>query len=140
MGVTFSMAYISSMLKAFVILSSFFAFTSGHAEVRSQFCNCAEITISSTGGVAEHLPETLGRYTSGPDLWEGMFPTWKNENGNYLTPDSNSNPILYYIKWVIGTRLGPYDGVIMNDVYTDGFDKCPWRWISGSTSGSSSGM
>ena len=34
---------------------------------------------------------------------------------------------MYYIKWVIGTRLGPYDGVIMNDVYTDGFDMCPWE-------------
>ena len=49
----------------------------------------------------------------------------------YLAPDSNSNPILYYVKWVIGDKMGGYKSKIMNEVYTD-MDKCPFemdQWV-----------
>ena len=46
----------------------------------------------------------------------------------YITPDSNSNPIIYYVKWVVGKSVGSVgkDATIMNDVYVDGVDNCPY--------------
>eukprot|EP00091_Calanus_sinicus_P018586 TRINITY_DN4294_c0_g1_i1.p1 TRINITY_DN4294_c0_g1~~TRINITY_DN4294_c0_g1_i1.p1 ORF type:complete len:127 (-),score=35.99 TRINITY_DN4294_c0_g1_i1:190-570(-) len=99
--------------------------------MKTQFCDeCEEILVESTGGAAEHLPESMGRYSIYTSLWENMVPVWKNDNGMYLTPDSNSNPIVYYVKWVVGKSIGAYDATIMNDVYVDGFDHCPYPWTS----------
>ena len=70
---------------------------------------------------------TIYRYISGPDLWEHMVPTWEGPGDWILTPDVNSNPIIYYIKWMIATGRNPFGGVILNDAYTDGFSKCPWE-------------
>ena len=59
-----------------------------------------------------------------------MVPYWKNENNMYITPDFNSNPIIYYMKWVVGQNVGSFNGTIMNDVYTEGIE-CPYnmdRW------------
>ena len=30
-----------------------------------------------------------------------MVPFWVNEMNEYITPDPNSNPILYYVKWYV---------------------------------------
>ena len=57
-----------------------------------------------------------------------MVPFWKNANNIYLAPDAMSNPIVYYIKWVFSAdSIGGLNGKIMNDAYTDGFDKCPFE-------------
>merc|ERR1719186_888446 len=74
----------------------------------------------------EHQPDSMGRYSREGTLWEGFIPFWKNENNMYLSPDSNSNPILFYIKWVITSNVGGFNGTIMNDVYTDGPETCPY--------------
>ena len=56
-----------------------------------------------------------------------MVPFWKNANGIYLAPDGNSNPIMYYLKWVFSDSIGGFTGKIMNNVYTEGFDPCPFE-------------
>ena len=66
------------------------------------------------------------RYSIFTSVWENFLPIWKNENDMYITPDSNSNPIIYYVKWVVGKSVGTYDATIMNDVYVDGVDHCPY--------------
>ena len=77
---------------------------------RTQFCDdCLEITVSSTGGTADHQPQALGKYTRAGSLWENMIPFWKSEKNRFLTPDANSNPILFYIQWVVGGSVGSYD-------------------------------
>ena len=74
------------------------------------FCDdCLEITVSSSGGTAEHQPQSLGRYTRAGALWENMIPFWESEKNQFLTPDANSNPISYYIQWIVGESVGSYD-------------------------------
>jgi len=42
-----------------------------------------------------------------------------------LTPDPNSNPIIYYIKWVVSENIGGLNAGIQNEEYTNGVN-CPW--------------
>merc|ERR1712200_380342 len=71
--------------------------------VRVKYCNnCVELKIASTGGALEHAA-----------------------NRQYLTPDPNSNPIIYYIKWVVSESVGGLNAGIQNEEYTNGVN-CPW--------------
>lgn len=95
--------------------------------VRTNFCNqCHEITVTSTGGTAEHQPQRLGKYVVDGSLWENMLPFWKSSNNQYITPDPNSNPIMYYIKWVVSEMVAGFNAGVMNDAYTDGYN-CPYE-------------
>merc|ERR1719433_712098 len=68
--------------------------------VRTNYCNqCMEITVTSSGGTQEHQPNRLGKYTVAGSFWENMVPFWQSDDRQYITPDPNSNPILYYMKW-----------------------------------------
>ena len=60
----------------------------------------------STGGTQEHQPNRLGKYTVAGSLWDNMVPFWMSETRQYITPDPNSNPILYYMKWEISESVG----------------------------------
>ena len=74
---------------------------------RTKYCNqCMEITVSSSGGTQEHQPNRLGRYTVAGSLWENSVPFWMSDNRQFITPDPNSNPIFYYIKWEISESVG----------------------------------
>ena len=59
-------------------------------------------------------------------LWENMLPFWKSSNNQYITPDPNSNPIMYYIKWVVSEMVAGFNAGVMNDAYTDGYN-CPYE-------------
>ena len=75
--------------------------------LRTNYCNqCMEITVTSSGGTQEHQPARLGKYTVAGSLWENMVPFWMASNRQYITPDPNSNPILYYMKWEISESVG----------------------------------
>lgn len=103
-----------------------------------------EITVTSSGGAAEHQPQTLGRYSRAGAVWEDLLPVWRSELGQYITPDANSNPVIYYVKWTVGDTVGTYDpgesshpasqsrcemysvcSVLMNS-FTDGLS-CPYE-------------
>ena len=74
---------------------------------RTNYCNqCMEITVTSSGGTQEHQPNRLGKYSVAGSLWENMVPFWMAENRQFITPDPNSNPILYYMKWEISESVG----------------------------------
>merc|ERR1712071_354008 len=89
--------------------------------VRTQFCDqCMEITIESSGGAQEHQPNRLGRFTLVGSLWENMVPFWTADNKQHITPDPLSNPIIYYLKWVVSETVGGFNAGLMNDAYTDG--------------------
>jgi len=95
--------------------------------VRTQFCDqCTEITVTSTGGAMEHQPQRLATYVKDGSLWENMMPFWKSDNNQYITPDPMSNPIQYYIKWVVSESVGGFNAGLMNDAYTDGYN-CPYE-------------
>ena len=53
---------------------------------------------SQKGQMINSLTE---RYTRSGSLWENMIPNWVSEKNEHITPDPNSNPILYYIKWLV---------------------------------------
>eukprot|EP00088_Acartia_fossae_P069464 TRINITY_DN907_c0_g1_i2.p1 TRINITY_DN907_c0_g1~~TRINITY_DN907_c0_g1_i2.p1 ORF type:complete len:166 (+),score=31.65 TRINITY_DN907_c0_g1_i2:47-544(+) len=93
---------------------------------KTKYCDqCVEIEISSVGGALEHQPNRLGRFTVAGALWENMVPIFKADNGQYMTPDPNSNPIIYYLKWVVSETVGGFNAGIQNSKYTDGIT-CPW--------------
>merc|ERR1712045_365175 len=95
--------------------------------LRTNYCNqCMEITVSSTGGTQEHQPNRLGRYTVARSLWDNMVPFWMSDNRQYITPDPNSNPMFYYIKWEISESVGGINAGVMNDAYTSGIN-CPYE-------------
>ena len=75
---------------------------------RTNYCNqCMEITVSSTGGALEHQPNRLGKFSVAGSLWDNMVPFWvKAENNQYITPDPNSNPIIYYVRWEVADAVG----------------------------------
>merc|ERR1712154_721475 len=55
-----------------------------------------------------------------------MVPFWMAENRQFITPDPNSNPILYYMKWEISESVGGLNAGVMNDAYTSGIN-CPYE-------------
>ena len=112
---------------------------------RTNYCNqCMEITVTSSGGTQEHQPNRLGKYSVAGSLWENMVPFWMAENRQFITPDPNSNPILYYMKWEISESVGGLNAGrnlifcsmvslssvcpvgVMNDAYTSGIN-CPYE-------------
>ena len=94
---------------------------------RTQFCNqCMEISVESDGGAIVHQPQRIGRYVRDGSLWENMMPVWKSANNQYITPDPMSNPIIYYIKWVVSESVGGFNAGLMNNAYTDGYH-CPYE-------------
>jgi len=96
------------------------------ANVKTTYCsNCQEISVESRGGTLEHQPMRLGRFSVAGALWENMVPLFKASNGQYMTPDPNSNPVIYYLKWVISETVGGFNAGVQNNAYTDGIH-CPW--------------
>merc|ERR1712200_265022 len=94
--------------------------------VRVKYCNnCVDLKIASTGGALEHAPNRLGNFNVAGALWENTVPFFEAANGQYLTPDPNSNPIIYYIKWVVSESVGGLNAGIQNEEYTNGVN-CPW--------------
>jgi len=95
--------------------------------VRTAFCDqCMEITVESSGGAQEHQPNRLGRFKRDGSLWENMVPFWTSDNKQHITPDPMSNPIIYFVKWVVSETVGGFNAGIMNDEYTDGIN-CPYE-------------
>ena len=43
----------------------------------------------------------IERYTVAGSLWDNMVPFWVKEMNGYITPDPNSNPIIYYLRWEV---------------------------------------
>jgi len=97
------------------------------ANVKTTYCyDCTEVTVSSRGGALEHQPNRLGRFVVHGSLWENMVPLYKADNNQYLTPDPMSNPIIYFVKWVISETVGGFNAGIQNNAYTDGI-VCPYE-------------
>ena len=76
------------------------------------------------------------RYTLFSDVWD-LIPFWQNDAGVFLWPDEFSSPDTNHIKWVFDDTIATdIDGKIMNDVYQDDWEKCPfdmdqWKYESG---------
>ena len=53
-------------MKLLFLLPSLFLLVSTQAktiyQVKSDFCDCSELMVSSTGGAFEHYPEYMGKY------------------------------------------------------------------------------
>ena len=65
--------------------------------------------MTSSGGTAEHQPNSLGRFTVAGSLWDNMVPLWKAENDQYITPDATSNPVIYVVMWEIADQVGGFN-------------------------------
>ena len=54
-----------------------------------------------------------------------MVPYFRSDANLFLTPDPMSNPIMYYIKWVVSEGVNGFNSILKNDAYTDGIC-CPY--------------
>merc|ERR1711990_937056 len=109
--------------------------------VRTAFCdNCMEITVESSGGAQEHQPNRLGRFTRDGSLWENMVPFWTADNAQHITPDPMSNPVIYFLKWVVSETVGGFNAGLMNEDYTDGIICLTRSLTSGSMSTTGNGL
>merc|ERR1712110_491930 len=57
---------------------------------------------------------------------QDMVPFWTADNAQHITPDPMSNPVIYYLKWVVSETVGGFNAGLMNDDYTDGII-CPYE-------------
>jgi len=91
--------------------------------VRTAFCDsCMEISVESNGGAQEHQPNRLGRFTRDGSLWENMVPFWTADNAQHITPDPMSNPVIYYLKWVVSETVGGFNaGEIYSQTWISNF-------------------
>ena len=55
-----------------------------------------------------------------------MMPFWKSSDDQYLTPDPESSPSIYYLIWVVADNIGGFDAGITNNAYVNGFN-CPYE-------------
>ena len=62
--------------------------------------------MTSSGGAAEHQPDSLGTFTLAGSLWENIVPFWMSDKNQFITANPNSNPIIYYLMWVISDSVG----------------------------------
>ena len=103
---------------------------------RTLYCNqCTEITVTSSGGTAEHQSNSLGRFTVAGSLWDNMVPLWKAENDQYITPDATSNPVIYVVMWEIADQVGGFNsGKIRHFWWINPQELCPLQeWGMGPT-------
>ena len=56
-----------------------------------------------------HPSLRLGRFTRDGSLWENMVPFWTADNGQHITPDPMSNPVIYYLTWVVSETVGGFN-------------------------------
>jgi len=49
-----------------------------------------------------------------------------NQLLRHITPDPMSNPVIYYLKWVVSETVGGFNAGLMNEDYTDGII-CPYE-------------
>merc|ERR1712211_214438 len=97
-----------------------FGLVNWNANVRTSYCNtCKEVSIESSGGALQYQPNRLGRFQLAGSLFENMVPIFKAPNGQYLTPGPNSNPIIYYVNWVVSETVGGFNAGIQNEKYVD---------------------
>merc|ERR1719283_511491 len=95
-----------------------------------RFLVLSVLVVVASAELEKHQQELIAKfgatYVKDGSLWENMMPFWKSDNNQYITPDPMSNPIQYYIKWVVSESVGGFNAGLMNDAYTDGYN-CPYE-------------
>ena len=78
---------------------------------RTDYCDqCLEITVSSSGGTLEHQPHRLGTFTVAGSIWGDLFPLWKADNDQVISPDAaafnGADVVMWGISDFVGGGLG----------------------------------
>merc|ERR1712080_112108 len=90
--------------------------------------SCPRVYIESSGAGAEFQSRRLGCFRISGTLFGGTMVHYQNENGQYLTPDSTSNPTT--IHWIISESPGAFNGGIRNKLFD--YLRCPFDdWNQG---------
>lgn len=90
--------------------------------------SCPRIYIESSGIGAIYQQRRLGCFRISGTLFGGTLVHYQNENGQYLTPDSTSNPTT--IHWIVSETPGAFNGGIRNTLFD--YIRCPFPgWDQG---------
>jgi len=90
--------------------------------------SCPRVYLSSTGPALEHQYRRLGCFRLSGTLFGGTLVHYQNQNSQYLTPDSMSNPLT--INWIISESPGAFNGGIKNKKFD--YVRCPYDgWNQG---------
>jgi len=93
------------------------------------FYSCPRVYLDSIGGPADQYQERrIGCFRLSGTLFGGTMVHYQNENKQYLTPDSSSNPMM--IHWIVSESPGAFNGGIRNKKFD--YIKCPFDdWNDG---------
>ena len=94
---------------------------------------CPAVYIESTGIAATLQPDSLGCFNYAGSLLNDEYPLYTNTRGQFLTPDSISNPILGRTSWIVSeTMLADISqGTIRNKRHQWDDIPCPYDMLDG---------
>jgi len=90
--------------------------------------SCPRLFLSSSGPGLQYQERRTGCFRISGTLFGGTMVHYQNQNGQYLTPDSMSNPSS--IKWIVSESPGAFNGGIKNKKFD--YVRCPYDgWNQG---------
>jgi len=91
--------------------------------------SCPRVYIDSIDGPADEFQERrIGCFHLAGTIFGGTMVYYQNSNRQFLTPDSNSNPLS--IHWIVSESPGAFNGGVRNQKFD--YIKCPFTdWNQG---------
>jgi len=90
--------------------------------------SCPRVYLSSNGPAFDNQYRRIGCFRIAGTLFGGTLTYYQNQNGQYLTPDSMSNPLS--INWIVSESPGAFNGGIKNKKFD--YVRCPYDdWNQG---------
>ena len=94
---------------------------------------CPAVYIESSGLAATLQPDSLGCFNQEGSVMNDMYPLYTNTRGQFLTPDSLSNPVLDRTRWIVSETIlaDITEGTIRNLRYQWDDIHCPYDMLEG---------
>jgi len=90
--------------------------------------SCPRVYLGSTGPALDNQERRIGCFRISGTIFGGTMVHYQNQNGQYLTPDSMSNPLS--IHWLVSESPGAFNGGIKNTKFD--YVRCPYDgWNQG---------
>jgi len=91
--------------------------------------SCPRVILDSIEGPADEFQaRRIGCFRLSGTIFGGTMVHYQNSNRQYLTPDSNSNPLK--IHWIVSESPGAFNGGVRNERFD--YIKCPFTdWNQG---------
>ena len=94
---------------------------------------CPAVYIESSGIAASLQPDSLGCFNYAGSVMSDIYPIYNNSRGQFLTPDSLSNPVIDRTSWIVSETLlaDITEGTIRNRNHQWDDIHCPYDNVGG---------